>query len=75
MMTGNGLDLQTLIWALMALILAGGAAVSARRRAIETNARGPGVLLSLAIWAGLFALVALLAQSADFWTRLTSFFR
>lgn len=74
-MIGDHLDLQTLIWALMATILAGGAALSARRRALETKARGPGVLVSLALWAGIFALVVLLAQGADFWTKLATFFR
>ncbi|MBL8548272.1 MAG: hypothetical protein JNL81_17560 [Hyphomonadaceae bacterium] len=74
-MIGNGLDLQTLIWAAMALILAGGAVVSARRRALDANAKGPGVLLSLALWAAIFLVVLLLAQGADFWVRLASFFR
>lgn len=68
-------SLPALIWAAMALVLAGGAAISARRRAQETNARGPGLLLSLVLWAGIFALAFLVAQGADFWTRLASLFR
>lgn len=74
-MIGGNVDLQTLVWALMALLLAGGAAVATRRRAIEANARGPGVLLSLVIWAGIFGIVILVAQGADFWMRLGSLFR
>jgi hypothetical protein len=74
-MIGNGLDLQTIIWALMALLIAGGAGVWARQRATEKGARGPGVLLSLVIWGGLIALVVLLIQGAQFWTGLASSFR
>lgn len=74
-MIGNGLDLQTIIWAVMALLIAGSAVVWARRRAVEKNASGPGVMLSFVVWAGIIALLVIIVQGADFWMRLASFFR
>lgn len=73
-MIGNTIDLQTMIWALMALLIVGGAALTVRQRASETQSRGPGVVLSLLIWGGLIAFVVLLVQGAEFWAGLASLF-
>ncbi len=74
-MISTGLDLQTIIWGVMALLIAGSAVVWARRRAVEKNAGGPGVMLSFVVWAGIMALLVIIVQGADFWMRLASFFR
>jgi len=74
-MSVAGLDLQTIIWGVMALLIAGSAVFWARRRAVETNARGPGVLRSLVLWAGIIAILVIVVQAADFWARLGSLFR
>lgn len=74
-MIAAGLDLQTIIWAVMALLIVGGAVYSARRQAKERNAGGPGVLLSAVIWLGIIAILVIVVQAADFWARLGSLFR
>ncbi|MEQ1808758.1 MAG: hypothetical protein ABL889_02440 [Terricaulis sp.] len=73
-MIGDTVDIQTILWALMALLIVGGAVLAARQRASETKSRGPGVVLSLLIWGGLIAFVVLLVQGAEFWARLASLF-
>ncbi|MBX3429954.1 MAG: hypothetical protein KF779_10260 [Hyphomonadaceae bacterium] len=73
-MIGNGIDLQTVIWAVMAILVTGGAAIWARKRAAAENAGGPGVIASLLIWAATIAFVVLLVQGVDFWERLFSIF-
>ena len=73
-MSVGGLDLQTIIWGVMALLIAGSAVFWARQRAVETSAGGPGVLLSIVLWIGIIALLVLLVQGAEFWMRLAEFF-
>lgn len=68
-------DIATLIYALLTLLLFGGAAVSASRRSAATGARGLGPVTSLLIWAALIAGAAVLYRGGEFWAALASLFR
>lgn len=72
----NGADGNTisLVYLLVALLVFGSAAFAARQRAKEVEARGPGVLLSLLIWASAIAAVVLIYRSAQIWAAILSLF-
>jgi hypothetical protein len=63
-----------IIYLLLVAFLFGSAAVAAARNR-RAGAKGPGWLVSLLIWAGLIALIAVLYQGVQFWTTLGSIFR
>ena len=64
--------LAPLVYALVALVIFGGAAFAASRRAKATGARGPGAIVSLLIWLALIAVVAVLWFGVQFWGGLVS---
>lgn len=66
----NAEYLAPLIYALMALVIFGGAAFSASQRAKATGARGPGPIVSVLIWLALIAIVAVLYFGAQVWGGL-----
>lgn len=70
MMIPDGGYLAPLVYALIALVLFGGGAFAASRRAKETGARGPGPIISLLIWLALIALVAVLWFGVQVWGGL-----
>jgi hypothetical protein len=63
-----------IIYLLLVAFLFGSAAVAAARNR-RPGASGPGWLVSLLIWAGLIALIAVLYRGAQFWTAIGSMFR
>lgn len=58
-----------LIYLLLVAFLFGSAAVAASRRR-PPGAPGPGWLVSLLVWAGVIALIAVLYEGAHFWGAL-----
>lgn len=66
----NAEFLAPLVYALVALVIFGGAAASASQRAKATGARGPGPIVSVLIWLALIAVVAVLYFAAQVWGGL-----
>ena len=68
-------DVARLIYLLLWLVLAAGGVMGVRQQQREeTTGKGPGVFMSLAIWAGVLALLVLLYRGAWFWNGIASLF-
>ena len=68
----NGADTANIVYLLVALVIFGGAAVAASRRAKDTGAKGPGAVSSLLIWIALIALVTAIIFGLRIWGALFS---
>ena len=62
------------IYLVLALVVFGSSAF-AMNRYRRPGSQGPGLLMSLLIWAGVIALVVIIYQGANFWSALGSLFR
>ena len=60
-----------IVYLILVAVLFGSAAVYAARHR-RAGAQGPGWLVSLLIWAGIIALIAVLYQGAQFWSAIGS---
>ena len=67
-------DIANISYLVLALLIFGSAALWARGRAKQVGARGPGVLVSLLIWAGVIALLVVLVRAGEIWNAVLSLF-